>query len=157
MMLSAHFSLEELIASQHRTIDNTPTPEALDNLRLLVPTLEQIRDLLGPLHISSGYRCEALNSAVGGRPTSQHMQGLAADFEPQRFSLQESTRRILQQKVMFDQFIYEFGRWLHVSVAPVGRLVRGQALMIGKWTGGHDEPLDLAKIPSPAPAKVACG
>lgn len=150
MMLSAHFSIEELIATQHRGIDNTPPEDVIDNLRLLVPKLEEIRDLLGPLHINSGYRSPELNRAVGGQPTSQHCNGEAADFVPLRLSLQEGARRILQQKIIFDQLIYEFGSWLHVSVAPVGRLMRGQALMIGKWTGGHYEPLDLAKVPSPA-------
>lgn len=34
----------------------------------------------GTLVITSGYRCPAHNAAVGGSPTSQHLQGLAADI-----------------------------------------------------------------------------
>lgn len=148
MMLSAHFSLEELCATQHRGIDNTPTPEVIDNLRMLAnETLELVRMLLGPVHINSGYRSPALNAAVGGQPTSQHCDGLAADFIVTRFSLQEATRRILAQKIAFDQFIYEFGGWIHISHPPVGRLGRGETLMIGKWTEGKYVGLDLARIP----------
>lgn len=146
-MLSAHFSLEELIATQHRGIDNAPPEEAVENLRRLSGTLEEVRMLLGPLHINSGFRSVELNQAVGGQPTSQHCHGLAADFIVPRFSLQESTRRILQQKIGFDQFIYEFGGWLHISHPPLGRLGRGETLMVGKWTGGKYEALDMAKIP----------
>jgi len=32
------------------------------------------------IEISSAYRCPQLNAAVGGAPSSQHVQGLAADF-----------------------------------------------------------------------------
>lgn len=147
-MLSAHFSLEELIATQHRGIDNTPPPDAVENLARLCGTLEEIRYLVGPLHINSGYRSPELNTAVGGQPTSQHCEGLAADFISPRYSLPEIVRRIQQQKICCDQLIYEFGSWIHVSHAPVGRLARNDALMIGPWTGGKYMQLDLAAVPS---------
>lgn len=143
-MLSAHFSLEEL-TDTHRVIDNTPTVDAIENLKLLVGTLEEVHMLLGPAHITSGYRCKALNEAVGGQSSSQHMQGLAADFICTRFSLREAARRILQQHIAFDQFIYEYGSWLHISHPPLGHLGRGEALMVGKFTGGKYLPLDLGK------------
>lgn len=144
--LSAHFSLEELIATQHRGIDNTPAPEVIENLRHLAVTLEEVRDLLGPLHINSGYRSAELNKAVGGQPTSQHCQGLAADFIAPRFSLQEATRRIRAQHIVFDQLIYEFGAWIHISRPPLGKLARVEALMVGKFTGGKYMPLDLTRV-----------
>lgn len=147
MLLSAHFSLEELIATQHRGIDNTPPPDVVHNLANLAnDTLELVRMFLGPMHINSGYRSPELNTAVGGQPSSQHCQGLAADFICSRFSLQEATRRILDQHIAFDQLIYEFGSWLHISHPPLGKLGRCETLMIGKWTEGRYEPLDLAKV-----------
>lgn len=151
--LSAHFTLEELIATQQRGLDNTPSPEVIDNLRLLASdTLESVRNIVGPMHINSGYRSVAVNQAVGGQPTSQHCQGLAADFITTMFSLQEVARRILAQKITFDQLIAEWwtpngGGWLHISHAPVGRLARMEALMVGKWTEGKYLQLDLAKVP----------
>src|SRR4051812_43333908 len=112
MMLSPHFSLEELTATQHRGIDNTPSPEAVENLKLLAnETLELVRMLLGPVHINSGYRSPELNAAVGGQPNSQHCEGRAADFILTRFSLQEAPRRIREQHLIYDQLIYEFGGW----------------------------------------------
>lgn len=34
-----------------------------------------------PFVINSGYRCEAHNKAVGGKPTSSHTKGLAVDIK----------------------------------------------------------------------------
>ena len=84
MQLSSHFELNELIVSElaaRRGIANDPTPEVIDNLRRLCQSvLEPLRVKLGrPVVITSGYRCAALNSAVGGSPTSHHVLGRAAD------------------------------------------------------------------------------
>ena len=80
--LSEHFTLEELIFSQtamRKGIDNTPAPDIVRNLRRLAGALEDVRALLGaPVVISSGFRGEALNRAVGGARNSAHMRGLAA-------------------------------------------------------------------------------
>ena len=47
----------------------------------LVEILQQIRDHFGKsVNVNSGYRCAALNKAVGGDPNSSHMQGMAADI-----------------------------------------------------------------------------
>ena len=84
--LSLHFELKEFTASataREHGIDNTPPPEAVENLRALcVHTLEPLREALGlPVIISSGYRCKALNHLlVCHSNKSQHMEGCAADF-----------------------------------------------------------------------------
>ena len=84
MQLSPNFSLSELVYSEtaeKNGIDNTPPPEIVENLKRLAAGLETVRALLGaPLEISSGYRCVALNEAVGGSGASQHLLGLAVDF-----------------------------------------------------------------------------
>ena len=144
--LSPHFTLEELIATQHRGIDNTPPQEARDNLVRLCGLLEEVRYLVGPMHINSGYRSPELNVAVGGQPTSQHCEGLAADFIAARYSLPEIVRRIQERHLIYDQLIFELGSWIHISCAPVGRLARVEALMVGKFTNGKYEPLNLAKV-----------
>ena len=71
MMLSAHFSLEELTASEvaaRADIDNTPSAEVLRNLKRLAEGLELVRVALGnkPVHVTSGYRSARLNQMVGG-------------------------------------------------------------------------------------------
>lgn len=48
--------------------------------------LEVIRKRVGPMRVTSWYRSLAVNKAVGGSKTSQHMQGLAVDFHPIKIS-----------------------------------------------------------------------
>lgn len=50
-------------------------------LALTENVLQPLRDAWEkPLKVNSGYRCKALNAAVGGVPTSQHVKGEAADI-----------------------------------------------------------------------------
>ena len=126
MQLSSNFSLSDLIRSEtaeERGIDNTPPPEIVENLRRLAAGLEKVRALLGaPLEISSGYRCAALNEAVGGSSTSQHMQGLAVDFECPAFGTPlEIADAIGRSGLVFDQCILEYGRWVHLSFSDAPR------------------------------------
>lgn len=86
MQLSTHFTLEELISSstaRQHGIKNTPSPEQIENLKLLCNNiLEPIREKLNtPLYISSGFRCEKLNSLIGGSKYSQHLYAQAADIQ----------------------------------------------------------------------------
>ena len=126
MQLSPNFSLGQLVYSEtaeQEGIDNTPPPEVVENLRRLAAGLEDVRALLGAsLQISSGYRCAALNEAVGGSSTSQHMQGLAVDFEcPEFGSPLEVARAIQGSGLEFDQCILEYGRWVHLSFGDAPR------------------------------------
>ena len=145
--LSPHFTLEELTATQQRALDNTPTPEINESLkRLANDLLEEVRGLLGPLHVNSGYRSPEVNRAVGGQPTSQHCRGEACDFVPLGPMSLKTACKILVGAVQYDQLIYEFGSWIHVSIAPPGRAPRRQALMVGSWTGHKYLPLDLEQV-----------
>jgi zinc D-Ala-D-Ala carboxypeptidase len=45
----------------------------------LIDALEDLYELIGPIHIDSGYRCEKHNKDIGGSPKSQHLLGMAAD------------------------------------------------------------------------------
>ena len=126
MQLSPNFSLNELVYSEtaeQNGIDNTPPPEIVQNLKRLAAGLEAVRTLLGgPLEISSGYRCAALNEAVGGSSASQHVQGLAVDFTCPTFGTPlEIARAIQQSGIQFDQCILEYGRWVHLSFSDAPR------------------------------------
>jgi zinc D-Ala-D-Ala carboxypeptidase len=139
MQLSPHFSLAQLIRSdtaEKAGIDNSPSAEAVENLRQLAQGLERVRALLGaPLEISSGYRCPALNEAVGGSSASQHLQGLAADFVCPGFGPPLAVARAIQQsEIDFDQCILEYGRWVHLSFSPVPR---GRVLTIYDEKDGY--------------------
>ena len=131
MNLSPHFSLDELTHTDHREIDNTPTQDEISNLQQLANFLEEVKTVLGgkPIMISSGFRCKALNDAVGSKDTSQHRTGFAADFRVPGMTPDEVVRAVIASGIGYDQIIREFDRWTHISVADKPRK---QALIIDK-------------------------
>jgi len=126
MQLSKNFKLNEFTTSQTATrkgIDNTPAAPIIERLRMLANTLEQVRTLLGDnsIRISSGYRCLALNRAIGSGDTSAHVLGYAVDFTCPKFGTpKEVAKKIAESPIKFDQLIYE-GTWIHLSVDPRNR------------------------------------
>ena len=82
---ASYFNLSELSASataERLAIDNTPPRAAQQMLTVLVEQLlDPIRRRYGaPIIVTSGYRCPALNTAVGGVANSHHIVGCAADI-----------------------------------------------------------------------------
>jgi hypothetical protein len=148
MQLSEHFSLEELIASEmaaRQGIDNTPSDAIVANLRALAEGLERVRAVLGgkPVRVTSGYRCAALNAAIGGATNSMHMRGLAADILcPQFGSPLEVCRAIVDAGLVTDQIIHEFGRWSHVAFAVPGTQARKELLTIASAAQGYQRGLN---------------
>lgn len=135
--LTPHFTLAELTVSQtaaRQGIDNTPDSAALRNLRTLAQALEVIRAKLGnkPIVVSSGYRCPALNTAIGGSKTSAHMQGLAADFTvPGHGTVLQTARAVAEAFSNFDQLILEYNDWIHLGLPAPGKPPRRELLSIG--------------------------
>ena len=80
--LSKNFTLEEMVATSHKGLQDTPTLAVVQNLqKLCVLVLQPLRDAIGrPVYINSGYRSKRLNARVGGVPNSRHLQGRAADI-----------------------------------------------------------------------------
>lgn len=120
-----HFTINELTRSataQRLGIDNTPPAEALAHLEALVEhVLDPLREAWGgPIHVNSGYRCRALNKAVGGAAGSQHMRGEAADITVGSRLDNARLYRLLQQlDLPVDQAINERDfAWIHVSYGP---------------------------------------
>lgn len=126
MQLSQNFKLNEFTTSQTATrkgIDNTAPAPIVERLRMVANTLEQIRTLLGnhSIRISSGYRCIALNRAIGSGDSSAHVQGYAVDFTCPNFGTpKEVANKIAESPIKYDQIIYE-GTWIHLSVDPRNR------------------------------------
>jgi hypothetical protein len=135
--LSEHFTLKELIDSDEAVrmgIDNTPTDLIIENLKRLANKLEEVRLLIdAPIIISSGYRCEVLNRAVKGQPSSQHMGGCAADFKVKNIEANMVMQSIFESDIKYDQLILEYDRWVHISVPnfPDAKC-RMEALIINK-------------------------
>lgn len=139
-MLTKHFSLRELTHSAtavSRGIRNEPDAQQLANLKTLAATLEAVRTLLGnkPILISSGFRSDALNRVIGGSSTSDHSNGLAADFVcPGYGHVMHICEVIRDSGIKFDQLIYEQGNteWVHLGV---GTRMRGQVMSWSKAAG----------------------
>jgi hypothetical protein len=117
MVLSENFFEEEFTQSETARdlhIDNTPNGAQRAALGQLVRSLLQpLRNVVGrPLHINSGFRCQALNKAVKGQPSSQHTKGEAADVSGVK--PEELLKILLESKLEFDQAIV-YPTFLHLS------------------------------------------
>ena len=124
-----YFKFSELTASataERLAIDNTPPRAAQQMLTVLVEQLlDPIRRRYGaPIIVTSGYRCPALNTAVGGVANSHHIIGCAADItagsiEQNRVLFALIIEMQAAHAIRFTQVIAEKGyRWLHISYVP---------------------------------------
>lgn len=122
-----YFSIKEMTKSNIATakgIDNTPDQTITDNLtKLIEAVLDPLREWYGkPIIVNSGYRCEALNKAIGGAKSSQHMLGEAADITVGSKEENEKLFDYIKDNLEFDQLINESDfSWVHVSYRE-GRL-----------------------------------
>lgn len=123
MKLTAHFDLSEFTRSEsakREGLDNTPTAEHLENLRVLCEkVLEPIRLRFGSINISSGYRGKMLNHFIGGSVNSDHCVGRAADIDMDDVGTGVTNKEIfeyIKDNLEFDQLINEFNySWVHVG------------------------------------------
>lgn len=126
-----HFTIKELCRSNTAAklgIDNTPDATATRNLVLLVDNiLDPLREKFGkPVYVNCGFRCDALNEAVGGAKDSQHKYGEAADITAKNQADNAELFRIIKDELPFDQLIWEKGNdkypaWVHVSFVKSAR------------------------------------
>lgn len=134
IQLSNNFYLDEftdsVIAERHGievyVAENTIEIERL--ARLAQTILQPARDVVGRMDITSGYRPLALNRLVGSDDKSQHVQCLAADVRAKKVTPLGLCETIIDLSLPFDQLIYEFGSWCHVSIAEAGKQPRCQVL-----------------------------
>jgi zinc D-Ala-D-Ala carboxypeptidase len=114
-MLSKHFTKTELTRTDTGIL-NEPCPAEIARLiDLCFEVLEPVRELLKTkIKITSGYRSVQVNRAVGGKATSQHLNGSAADFIPLNCRLEDAYLLIRDSNIPYDQLILEPG-WLHIS------------------------------------------
>ena len=132
MRLTKNFTLQELIYSAtalRKNIDNTPTKEGVIKLRLLAASLLQpLRNAVGSIRITSGYRSPILSEAIGSSSNSQHCRYEAVDMQFVKRGTMDNLKiykALIDLDLEFDQCILEFGTstkdidgdpaWIHIS------------------------------------------
>ena len=132
MFLSKNFILDELTRSNTALrlgIDNTPSKEHILKLRLLTTQfLQVLRDRIGALRVTSGYRSPKLCEAIGSNKYSQHAKAEAVDLQYFKRGKMDNLKiynGIIDGALDFDQMILEFGTsteeidgnpaWIHIS------------------------------------------
>jgi len=134
--LSEHFKLAELTKTNTR-IENVPNEAQVKNLKRLCGWLEMLRsewnnrygDGDDPIIINSGYRSPAVNKAVGGVATSNHLTGCAVDIRV--LGMEQLLRYAVilldisdESQEDFDELLMERNAkgtyWLHFAVRPEG-------------------------------------
>lgn len=127
--LTEHFSFAEMTASttaKRLGLPNIPDSAALYQLTKTANMLERVRKLLGvPVTVTSAYRSPEVNKAVGGRTSSDHCKGMAADIVAPRFGSAYAVASEIAPHVSalgVGQLILEGingKQWVHLSIDPV--------------------------------------
>lgn len=128
--LSKYMKLSDVIYSptaQKYKIDNTPTAEHIENLKILgVEVYDKIYERFdGNVKINSSYRTPALNKKVGGADNSQHMVGQAIDIAGINGVSNSQIYHYVKENLTFHQLIWEKGnninpQWVHVGYRTNG-------------------------------------
>mgnify|MGYP001395338405 FL=1 len=124
--ISKHISYKEgtrSITALRKGINNIPNDYELANMELIAAKIfEPLRKWVGgPIKINSFFRCEELNTAIGGSSNSQHCQGRAIDIDDTYgHKTNAEMFEYIRTNLNFDQIIWEFGtdtnpEWVHVS------------------------------------------
>lgn len=114
LQLSKNFLLSEFVRSASAKRNNihqqfTIEINVLTNLVYLTSFLLQpLRDFVGPINITSGYRCKEVNAIVGGANLSQHLYGQAVDFVCKDFlkAISFIKNKTFDQLIIYDSFIH---------------------------------------------------
>ena len=133
MRLSKNFTLKELTRSNTALrlgIDNTPSKEGILKLTLLATSLLQpLRNVVGSLRITSGYRSAQLSEVIGSSSNSQHCRYEAVDMQYVKRGKMDNIKiydALIDLDLDYDQCILEFGNatehidptepdWIHLS------------------------------------------
>ena len=125
-----YFNLEEFLTSsvaRQKSIENLPSWYVIEHLNDLGLFLDELRMEWGSgIKVTSGFRNDKLNTAVGGVPNSVHRLGWGADIVPANGKYEEFVRFIKEwaKSKAFDQIIEErskSSKWVHIGLySPTG-------------------------------------
>lgn len=129
MKLGKYFTLAEMTRTSREWI-NAPMDIHLVNLvRLVALCLDPLREKVGTIHVTSGFRSLDVNREVGGARQSWHMKGSAVDIYHDKHKPMALIRKIQFLGLPFDKLIAEDNgksRWLHWQIADAGEENRSE-------------------------------
>ena len=125
-----YFDLEEFLTSsvaRQKSIENLPSWYIIEHLNDLGLFLDELRMAWGSgIKVTSGYRCDKLNTAVGGVINSVHRLGWGADIVPSNGDYEGFVKFVKEwaKNKAFDQIIEErskSSKWVHIGLySPTG-------------------------------------
>ena len=113
-----NFTLNEMTKTNTGLPNEIPSFEVAFNLYDTACFLQKLRNLIGmPIVVTSGYRSESVNKAVGGAKNSAHLRGGAADI---RCADNEKLLKIIKEECLYDELgvYYKGGKISRFHVAP---------------------------------------
>lgn len=130
MSKSKWFKFSDFVDSEKARelgIDNHPDSCHCKNIEVLMKFLDRMRDAWGgAIIVNSGYRCPDLNKAVGGKSTSGHLSGYAADIRAGGVKIDVFfdwlMRWLASEKITYDECFLERGKkstWVHFALYSI--------------------------------------
>lgn len=112
--VSQHFTLAEILTTDKPQLQSYFPAEYIANISRMINKMEQVRSILQrPIVVTSWFRSLKLNKAVGGVPTSAHLEGLAVDF----FASYKDFCLLQEGPIGYDQLIYYPNRFfIHIGL-----------------------------------------
>ena len=146
MKISEHVTYKEAIKSNTATKLGIPNNPSVNQIEVMKRTAKKLFDpvrefINAPLGVSSFFRSQQLNIAIGGSPTSQHCKGEAIDIDADMYEngTNKEVFDFIKNNLDFDQLIWEYGNeeepaWVHVSNNDNGKN-RNQVLRVYRENG----------------------
>ena len=106
------------------------------NMKLLVEkVLDPLREKVGKIKVSSGYRDPVYNAKEGGSPTSDHITGCATDIVPIESDI-DDVFALLIREFKYNQVILEKKntRWIHISYKKEGNKQEAKTAIVNPKT-----------------------
>lgn len=133
--ISRYFTMGEAVHSstaKRKRIRNVPNWEERSNIRYTARRLDEVRKILGrPVIVTSWFRSERLNRAVGGSSTSRHRNGTSVDILLKKGKAgRREFEKVRARLKSFDQLIYYPRRGhLHVGFRAYRSQERQQVMI----------------------------
>jgi len=125
--LGKYFTLKEMCATNTMLVNDPDNWQMVNLTRLVALCLDPLREVVGALRVTSGFRAEEVNKAVGGAVRSFHRHGLAVDCYHDTITVDKLVDMVERLGLPFDKLIMEYGKnrpWLHWQIVEPNRTNR---------------------------------